>query len=217
MSNEELAVLIQRGQQGRLPELWQQVERFVRWKADKLAGKLNGRCGITAEDLYQCGYLALVSAVQSFCIEKESSFIGWLDFYLKREYAALGGWLTERQKNDPLNNAVSLDVPVDAENEDSSTLGELQSDPIAEEAFLDIEEQDRIQRLHSVIEALLQEIPQLQADVIRLRFYHNMPLQEIGATLGISTDKARQTETKTLRTLRQARYCQELRRHWETA
>ena len=160
MSNEELAVLIQSGQRELLPELWQQVERFARWRADKLAGKLNGRCGIMAEDLYQCGYLALVSAVHSFCIEKEGSFLGWLDFYLKKEYAALGGWLTERQKNDPLNNAVSLDVSVDAENEDSSTLGELQSDPVAEEAFLDIEEQDRIQRLHSVIETLLQEMPE---------------------------------------------------------
>ena len=214
MTNEELAVLIQSGRRDLLPELWQQVERFVRWKADKLAGKLNGRCGITAEDLYQCGYLALVSAVQSFCIEKEGSFLGWFDFYLKKEYAALGGWLTERQKNDPLNNAVSLDVPVDAENEDSSTLGELQSDPVAEEAFLDIEEQDRIQRLHSVIEGLLQEMPDQQADIIRLRFYHSLPLKETGAALGMSTDLARSMEAKALRFFRSSRCCRELRQHW---
>jgi RNA polymerase sigma factor (sigma-70 family) len=214
MNNEELAVLIQSGQHELLPELWQQVERFAQWRADKLARKLDGRYGITAEDLYQCGYLALAATVQSFRIEKEGSFIGWFDLYLKREYASLGGWRTEREKNDPINHAASLDMPVDVENEDSSTLGELQNDPSAEEAFLDVEEQDRIQRLHNVIEALLQEMPEQQVDVIRLRFYHGLPLKEVGEALGISADRVRSMEAKALRFFRASWCCQKLRQHW---
>ena len=34
MANEELVVLIQSGRRDLLLELWQQVERFVRWKAE---------------------------------------------------------------------------------------------------------------------------------------------------------------------------------------
>lgn len=213
MTNEELAVLIQSGRQDLLPELWQQVERFAMWRASRMSRLLEGRCGVTFEDLYQCGYLALVNAVETFSADKGGTFIGMYNFALLNEFADLGGWRTQRQKKDPLNNAMSLDAPVDAWDDDSAALGELVPNPAAEEDLLDVDERDRAQRLHNTVQALLQEIPELQADVIRLRFYQNMPLKETGAALGISADKARQTEAKALRTLRLARYCQELRRH----
>ena len=91
MANEELAVLIQSGRRDLLLELWQQVERFVRWKDDRLAQKLDGRYGVATEDLYQCGFLALLVAVQSFRVDKERSFIGWFDYSLWTEFAKLCG------------------------------------------------------------------------------------------------------------------------------
>ena len=43
MTNEELVALIQAGERDRLPELWEQVERFVAWKASKLLTVMGDR------------------------------------------------------------------------------------------------------------------------------------------------------------------------------
>ncbi len=66
MTNEELVALIQSGERARMGELWEQAERFVSRQAGKRARALNGFGGVTEEDLYQSGYLALVAAVDSF-------------------------------------------------------------------------------------------------------------------------------------------------------
>ena len=62
MSNEELAIAIQQGDQGRTLELWEQVNGLVKRKAMQImtALKLSGNPrGVEFDDLYQTGYLAL--------------------------------------------------------------------------------------------------------------------------------------------------------------
>ena len=65
-TNEELAVMIQNGERDKLPELWDQVKRFVRLKAMRRSRSLDGFGGVTWEDLYQSGYIALVAAADSY-------------------------------------------------------------------------------------------------------------------------------------------------------
>ena len=113
MTNEELALQIQSGDRTLIPQLWAQVERFIRKMANRYADKVPGA---EADDLYQTGFLAMLRAVDRY--EEPHSFLSGLVFALKREYAELGGYLTS--KRDPLIAAVSLDAPLS--DEDDSTL-----------------------------------------------------------------------------------------------
>ena len=69
MSNEELALAIQQGEEGRTLELWEQVNGLVKRKAMQImtALQLSGNPrGVEFDDLYQNGYLAMVEALETF-------------------------------------------------------------------------------------------------------------------------------------------------------
>lgn len=215
MTNEELVELIQAGERDRLPELWEQVERFAAMQARRMARRLEDRHDLTVEDLYQCGYLALAAAVSSFSAEADKSFLGWFDFYLKMEFAVFGGWRTKRQRNDPIRRAASLEAPADADEGGGSALGDLQADPAAGDAFLDVEERDRLERLRSAVETALQALPETQRDIVQARFWRELTLKDTAAALGLSVKRARQQEAKAIRTLRHPQISRELLRHWE--
>lgn len=83
MTNEELVSLIQAGQLDKLLELWNQVEHNVYKAASKQAWDTRGFGGVTAKDLYQSGYIALVAAVNSYVPDEGCSFKTWLEFYIK--------------------------------------------------------------------------------------------------------------------------------------
>ena len=210
MTNEELAVLIQTGEMDRLLELWQQVERFVAMRARSMAEKSNGRHGVTAEDLYQCGYLALVSAVDTFSPDAGCKFTSWLDYYLRREFAQWGGWKTDHQKREPLNNAISLNAPLSNDGEDETTLEDIQPDPAAEQPYRDVEREIWRGQLRAALEAALDELPTSQGETIRRRYFYGEYQSEIGMVLGVSAQRVQQLENNGLRALRKPPLCDKL-------
>ncbi|MEA4933732.1 MAG: sigma-70 family RNA polymerase sigma factor [Lawsonibacter sp.] len=205
MTNEELATAIQGGERERLPELWEQVERFVSMQAGKVSRATGGR--IDAEDLSQSGFLALVAAAESYDAGAGMSFVGWLAYHLKTAFAEAGGYRTKRQMQDPIHSATSLDVPI-SEDEGGATLGDVQPDPKAEQAFADAEEAIFNQQLHDVLERALHTLPEDQAEVIRGRYYQGRSLKELGPG-------ARDLEMHGLRHLRRQRITKELRQYIE--
>ena len=123
MTNEELVALIQAGERDRLPELWEQVERFVALQANRLLHAMGDRAaahGLEYNDLYNSGYIALVAAADSYKPEADMQFIGWFAFYLKTAFAEAGGW--RGRKQNPLNNSTSMDKPVGEEDDGGTVL-----------------------------------------------------------------------------------------------
>lgn len=210
MSNEELAVLIRTDERDRLPELWQQVERFVAMRARSMAEKSNGRHGVTAEDLYQCGYLALVSAVETFSLDAGCKFITWLDYHLRNEFARWGGWKTDHQKREPLNNAISLNAPLSNDGEDETMLEDIQPDPAAEQPYRDVEREIWRGQLRAALEAALNELPISQGETIRRRYFYGEYQSEIGMVLGVSAQRVQQLEENGIRALRKPPLCERL-------
>lgn len=210
MNNEELAVLIQAGERDRIPELWQQVERFVAMRARTMAEKSNGRHGVTAEDLYQCGYLALVSAVETFSLDAGCKFTTWLDYHLRNEFARWGGWKTDHQKREPLNNALSLNTPLSNDGEDETTLEDMQPDPAALQLYRDVEREIWLGQLRTTLEAALDELPTSQGETIRRRYFCGEHQSEIGMVLGVSAQRVQQLENNGIRTLRKPPLCERL-------
>lgn len=205
MSNEELAAAVQAGDREKLLPLWEQVERFISQQAGRRFRALGGFGGVTAEDLYQSGFLALVAAVDSFDPAAGMSFIGWLALALKTAFAEAAGY----RRRDPLNAAADLDAPISGA--DGLAVADTIEDPGAAQGFEEAERGIWLGQLHEALEWALQGLPEGQADVLRRRFYQRQTLSEISATDGVSLERVRQRETKALRAMRHPRITRQLR------
>lgn len=215
MTNEELVALIQAGERNRLPELWEQVERFVAWKASKLLIALGpdnaASAGVEFDDLYNSGYIALVDAVESYRHEGECKFTTWLAFHLKNTFAKTGGWrgkTGDRQKAlDSLNrkSTRSMDAPVTggADDGDKAAFGDFIPDPSAAQAFQNVEEQLYQEQLHAALERALDTLEADEEATIRARYYQGRTLEETGP-------QARKLESHALVKLRRPQVRREL-------
>lgn len=204
MTNEELVALIQVGERDKLPELWEQVERFVALQARRRYLLSDGLGGVEVEDLYQSGYIALVAAADSYDPETGRSFISWHALALKTAFAEAGGYRSRKQARDPLHRAGSLDAPIGGD-EDNGTLVDLQADPTAAQALQDVEDSIYLEQLHNALEKALNELPDQQSDTLRRRFYQNQSLKEIAASEGVYGSTVHQWQEKGLRALHRRR------------
>ncbi len=198
MSNEELAAA------GQMAELWDNVERLVKWKAKRIMTALELRgcsCGVEFEDLYQSGYLAMVAAADSYNPEY-GAFSTWFMYHLKNAFAEATGYRTATGRNEPLNTAISLDRPL-TDEADSDTFGDLVPDNKGSAALEAVENREYRRQLHEALEAALAELPQQSAEVLRLRHYQDLTLADIGNIQGTTAERVRQMENKALRKLRE--------------
>ena len=199
MSNEELVAVIQSGED-RMGELWQQVERLVRWKANRIITALNGRGGVEFDDLYQSGYPAMVAAVDSYK-PKAGMFSTWFMLHLKTAFAEATGFRSAKQQQDPIHNAVSLDTPL-TDDADSDDLMDIVADPVGMRGIETVEEAIYRQQLHDALEEALEAIPEECGTVLRQRYYEGRTLSDLAEAQGVSMEMVRKRERDALRRLR---------------
>lgn len=201
MTNEELAARIQAGERDQLPALWEQVERFVAMQAYRVARAVGPRAGVTAEDLYQAGYLALVEAVDGYDAERGASFIGYLSLCLKNAFAEAGGW--RGSKRDPLQGAVSLSAPLDDDG-DGGTLGDMIADPT--DPFTPVEATLWHQQLREVLDPALDALPDGGGDLLRKRYLQGQTIADLAQAAGRSPESIRQRELKAILNIKSSHY-----------
>ena len=185
MTNEELAVLIKNGERDRLLELWGQVERFAHGRAIRWERALGGRAGVTVEDLLQAAFLALLNALERWSPERGVTFLTYFKICLKGAFSVACGVRTPKMGKDPLHSAVSLDMPADPSNPDSSTLGDLQPDPAAEAQIAAIDERDRLRQLHEALERALKTLPPELAEAVRGKYYRGQTVDSKAHTVAL--------------------------------
>lgn len=189
---------------------------LVKWKADRVmkALELQGNCrGIEFDDLMQTGFLAMVDALKTYNPEN-GSFPQWLMFYLQKAFAEATGSRTKRSHNDPINAAVSLDLPL-SDEVNAAVWHEIAPDPEAEAALFNVEEKIWHEQLHEALENVLAELPEKSSKVLRLRYYQNQTLATVGAAFNVGPEMARQLELKALRQLRKPRVSRHLRSFYD--
>lgn len=209
MTNEELVSRIQNGENELLSTLWGQVERLVCWKARSFLLGNNALGGVSFDDLYNSGYLAMVDAVSTYK-PIGMAFHSWLIFYLKTAFSEATGYRTERDRNDPLRTALSLSNPL-GDDGNNGTLSNLIPDPDAEMLLESVEDKIWGKQLHSTMTTVLQEIPKEQSEVLRMRYYNDQTLEDTAHDLGKTAAEIRTLEIKGIRSLRQPKYANRLR------
>lgn len=209
MSIDELAAAVQAGDNSKLCELWDKISGFVKWKASRTMTALellNNAYRVEFDDLYQSGYFAMLSALETYKPES-GPFLSWLVYYLQTAFAETAGYRTKQGRAE--NAAARLDAPLNDDGQQSS-LADLVPDHTAQEAFENIEEKEYQKQLHKALEDALEELPEKQGDVLRLRYFGKQTIGEAGGSLGVSAEQVRQMEQKGLRALRQSKTAAQL-------
>lgn len=187
MTNEEIAMLAQSGNEKSVLLLWERVKYFAKKQAGRWIAAWEGRGGIVLDDLMQVSFLALLDALGSWKPDG-GSFIGWYAMRLKTAFTSAYGQRTQRDRLDPLQSAASLDAPLDSEDDDL-TLGDTIEDPAAVKAMETVEENDRRHHLHDIMQEVIETLPDDQRQAVVEKYYRG----------GKADSKAHNAALRTLR------------------
>lgn len=201
MTNEELATLVKSGSSEYIEQLWQNVVAFIRQQANRIAAIPNRDHAADLEDLVQQGYLAMIQAAQTFDSTAGKSFIGWLSFYLKRQFAAVTGFDQRTKQLNPSKCASSLNLPL-TDNESDGQRMDFLPDPDAEQPYFAAEAQADAERLHDDLERALSTLPEYAAKILRLRFCDGLTQEQTAQIMGRTKSQIATVEYGAITTLR---------------
>ena len=199
MTNEELVLLIQGGNNAHYGELWEQIRRYVAVRAKTFYG--NGarfiRCDI--DDLIQAGYLAMVDAVETYDPQR-ASFITHYNFYLRKSFMATAIGVTEKSRNDPIFTA--LDIDGEIYDDGGVTLEEVIPGNAPDPEQTSIETVYNLELRQALNAAMDRRLTPEEKDVLQRHFMQGQTLKECGEAHGVSTERARQLKERALRKMR---------------
>ena len=156
--------MAQAGDREALLKLWTQVRRMVYQQAMRWAGV----GGTTLEDLEQAGFIAVLRAVDTYDPTK-AKFSTHLFQRLRAEFSAATGYNSKRSWFDPLQNAVSLDAPL--EDSEDATLADFIPDPAAAAEMGNAE-------VRIGVAAILAELPEDQQRAVRGKYWHDLTVDK---------------------------------------
>jgi RNA polymerase sigma factor (sigma-70 family) len=184
MTNEEIAISIQHGNKSLIPILWNQVQKLITsfaWKYYLKYASMCSAAGVTADDLIQEGYFALLDAVNSWTPESSCVFTTFLNYPIKNRFNAACG--IRGNGSNVLNNSISFETPVGV---DDLTLGDTLEEK--ENGYEAVEQSIYIQTLHIDLDKAMEKLTENQERVIKDFYYNQFPMKHIGDQIGL-TDK----------------------------
>lgn len=193
MTNEELVICIQNGSKEYLQLLWTQVEKYIKLWANKYAfGTYSGQClalGVTADDLYQVGYFAVINAIETYKPDAGKTFLSWLTFYIQNWFNTTLKINKQAGKyygqSDALLHSCSLDQK-SANNDTDLDIKDFIPDRLAEQAFVQVEDsmyQAQVRR--DLVEAI-DQLPGTYAKIISAYYFDGVRIQSLASTLNLS-------------------------------
>ena len=214
MTDEELVIKAKSGDNDALLELWQQkrglVYTFARKRYSMLVDFGNTR-GADMDDLMQCGFLALLRAVNSYDPKKPFAFSTCLGNAIKTEFNYLLR-MRDHSKIDVLDSAASLDDVIKGgrtkEAYDDDPLSVKIPDPV--DCYAAVEDRIMQEQQHEAIDKVLARIPDNQQTVVRLRYYEELTLEESAVKMGKTYNQLRVLLKNAMKYLRSPEVCAEL-------
>lgn len=209
-TNEALAARAKAGDKEAATQLWQQNRGLMGIWGRRLYTAYRGRAtasGVTLEDVEQIGFPAVAAAACGYDTAQGTQFTTYLAYHFRREFFALVGLRTERQKQEPLCRACSLDAPIDAEDAEGATRAELVPDAGAAARMENAEEKIWTEQLHAALEDSLQAIDPRLASVLRQRYFSGMTHTQLAAVMGVSKQHVQSQEQAGLRAMRRRNSC----------
>ena len=203
-TNEELAIMIQDGDESKVPELWERVRKlYLKKSMQYFEGhrELCSRCGVELDDVQQQSFFAFLQSVEAYNPESGLVFVSFIDFQFRTEMQNLTGTRTALTRLDPLNNCASLDKVIETDDDSGDTLGDFVPDLTA----LDFLELLDAESVGEMIRAEVRRLPAPVCDVIAWYFFDGQTLETIAKRLDLSLERVRQLKKRGLVTLSKRR------------
>lgn len=202
---DEIVMAIKNGNNDLMEMLWLQLEKLIIWYAKKYyaswsaCGAVPG--GVEIKDLVQCGYFGLLETIQHYQPEQGASFTTFLLWYLKKAFQECIG-RTKRRWNDPLNHCLSLDAPIN--DDDDTTYLDFVDETFSngKDDFVHVEDRIFTEQLHVALEDALNRLPANQAETLRGEFFKGLTQEEIAAEIGCSAKYVHQLKRQALNGIR---------------
>lgn len=204
MDTETLVQLIKDGRSEYTEELWLQVVDLVKWYATRFYYLLsaNGSVhGLEISDLIQEAYFGFISATESFDPGRGVKFTYYLLWHIRAAFQATVG-RTDHKRRDPLNYCISLNYPVNEEDDDP--LIEHIADTVSDgrDNYTAIEEKIFIEQLHQALENTLNRLPDREGKALRDYYFGDMTQAQIAAELGCNPQRVAQLQQAGLHRIR---------------
>lgn len=216
-ANAALAALAAAGNSFALGQLWEINKGVIRrqlWQWYEKNKPVADGAGLSFEDLVQEGYFAVDYAAKHYSAE-QGNFTTYLSYALLNQIrkATCGEhtrWVTTedgrrvQKSQNLLNECASLDTPLDDTDGGGATLGDLQEDPAASQAFQQTEDDIYTQELHAALEEALTRLTAKQAGIIRRHYFEGKSLAEIAAEDGTTRSAPNTNEQAAFLALRRS-------------
>ncbi len=197
MTNEEMCISIQNGDNTLKSQLWDNVSKIYYFLADKFfsnnAEKCT-KCGLQRDDIHQLSYFAFEHSLKAFDISKGYAFTTYAKFSL---LAVIKSYFCK----DTLNRCKSLDEII-RDDEDGQTVADLVADNDSSAPFEKIEENSEKENISKAVRAAVDKLPDQERDVISKHYFDNRTFDSISEEMGVSCERVRQIKVKALRYLR---------------
>ena len=198
MTNEELATRIKAGQRELIPQLWGQIEGLCTLHANRVSRALPSTAVCDFDDLCQCGYFAMLQAIEYFDSKSGYSFNTYLNHCHQAAMAEASGFRTAKQKKDPTRFAKSLDAPIS--DDDETTLGEITAD--SRDPIKDLENELYNESAKRAIESLFTLLTETERKVIESHYLEGKRYVQIANDLGLTRQRVNQLKDKAFRKMR---------------
>lgn len=208
MSNEEMVLAIQAGDNSLILPLWEQCKGLICKEAHRWARAFESRPEIDVDDLIQSGYFALLNAAQNFKPDPErGTFAGLLYWTLKGAFADACNVRTRTQQKDPIKSPLRLENPIPGDA-DGLELGDTIADQRngIEEAEEAIYSDYVSETVHKAVDSLEDR----QRLCIDMRYFQGKTQQEISELWNVSGQRVQQIERQGLRRIREGQYMPDL-------
>ncbi len=206
MTNEQLVTYIQQGSKELITILWERVKNLCFMICGKYFAKYSEKfaaCGVELCDLRQECYSAFLLAVKSYKADSELQFTSYLNYPIRNAAAELLGiHNADRVNHSPLDNAVSLDKPIEAADNDNMTLADVIPDTESTEPFERVLQEVADNHARAVLWEALEKLTERERDVIVLIFFKGKTAQSIAAEWGVSAQRVGQIKGQAIHTLR---------------
>lgn len=198
MTNEELAIKIKAGQRELIPQLWGQIERLCALHANRVSRALPSTAVCDVDDLCQCGFFAMLKAIEYFDPDSGYSFNTYFNICHKAAMAEASGFRTAKQKKDPSRFARSLDAPICDDSE--VTLGEVTAD--SRDPIEALENEMYNEAARQAIGSLLGLLTENEREVIERHFFAGERYTKIAKDMKITKQRINQLKDRAFRKMR---------------
>lgn len=211
MTNEELALSIQKGETGLFAELWTQIQLLGAWWAKRHAhmlvinGIVHDESDAFEDLLYGCCFPALYETVNHYDPEK-GNFTQLLFYHFKSEAAGMYGYRSS--KRDAALHSLSLDQPVGGESDDLLLEDMI---PCDSDQFEAAEHRIYQEQLKKTLYAAIEEVDKRGAEVLRQHYFQGRTHKQIADCLSMNQREIISEEQKAIRQIRTGKHLNELR------